>query len=210
MGLYKVKGLSKFSGSHVFLGKEQHKMVPIKYSKNLNVPNLLSVFRIFMIIPFVVSFLKDNYVLSIIILLISGITDMLDGFIARKMNQITKLGAVLDPLADKLTLISVIVCLSFKFSYLIPFVGILLVKDLSMIVVGGVFLLNKISPPPAKWYGKFSTAMFYFSVVTLVFFRKICEVECKELSLVLFSITTIFMIFSLIRYFVLCLNLIKS
>jgi len=205
-----VKDLNKFSGRHVFLGKEQLKMAQINYSKNFNVPNLLSVFRIFMIIPFVISFLKDNYVLSIIILLISGITDMLDGFIARKTNQVTKLGSVLDPLADKLTLISVIICLSFKFSYLIPFIGILLFKDLSMIIVGGVFLLNKINPPPAKWYGKFSTAMFYFSVVTLVFLRKICEVECKELSLILFSITTIFMIFSLVRYFVLCLNLIKS
>ena len=179
-------------------------------NKNLNVPNLLSVFRIFMIIPFAISFLNDSYILSIIILTISGITDILDGLIARKLHQITKLGAILDPLADKLTLIAVILCLSFKFPYLFPFVGVLLVKDLSMIVVGGIFILNRINPPSAKWYGKISTAMFYFSVITLVFLKKICLVDCVELSVILFSVTTIFMVFSLVRYFILCLNLVKS
>lgn len=206
MEFCKVKGVE--SGN--FAGKVLKSMAQTAKFKNLNVPNLLSVFRILMIMPFSISFIEDNYLFSMVVLLMSGITDFLDGFIARKFNQITKLGAVLDPLADKLTLIAVMLCLSFKFPYLIPFVSILLIKDLSMIIVGGVFIFNKINPPSARWYGKVSTAMFYFSVITLVFLRKICSVDCTEFSLVLFSITTIFMIFSLVRYFILCLNLIKS
>ena len=131
MEFCKVKNVSKGS----FVGGTIKSMAQSISNKNLNVPNLLSVFRIFMIIPFAISFLKDNYMLSLIVLVISGITDILDGLVARKLHQITKLGAILDPLADKLTLIAVILCLSFKFPYLFPFVGILLVKDLSMIIV---------------------------------------------------------------------------
>ena len=175
-----------------------------------NIPNMLTVFRIIMIIPFVVSLLTDKYLLSVVVFCISGVTDILDGFIARRTGQVTKLGAILDPLADKLTLISAIICLSIKFPELVPFVGILLIKDLAMIVVGGVFLANGINLIAAKWYGKVSTAFFYLSAVSLVFFSKICLVDCSVLSLVLFSLTTLFMVFSLFRYFILCLKLLKK
>jgi len=182
----------------------------ITNKKILNVPNALSFFRLLMIIPFLLAFLKDMYVMSIAVLCVSGITDILDGFIARKTGQITKFGTIIDPLADKFTLIAVVVSLSIKFPELLPFVGVLLIKDFSMIVVAGVFIWNKIEPPAARWYGKLSTALFYVSTICSVCLSKIFFINCTELSVILFSITTIFMIFSLVRYFVLCLNLIKS
>lgn len=178
--------------------------------KIVNLPNMLTIFRMFMIIPFVFSFLKDEYFLSVTILCMSGITDLLDGTVARKTGQTTRLGAILDPFADKLTLISAIICLSFKFSGLAPFVGVLLAKDLAMLIVGGIFLMNGIDPPAARWYGKVSTVLFYFSAVSLVFFSKICLLDCTVLSLVLFSVTTSFMLFSLLKYFFLCLKILRD
>lgn len=175
-----------------------------------NVPNILTVFRIFMIIPFVISFLKEEYVLTLLFLCISGITDVLDGAIARKMNLVTKLGKILDPIADKLTLIAVALCLSFRFSEIISFVSILLIKDLAMLIAGGVFIINGIEPPQARWYGKISTVAFYVSVITLVLLKEVYCVDCAALTVILFSVTTIFMIFALFKYFVLCLNLLKS
>lgn len=184
----------------------------VRFSKEcvFNVPNMLSFFRILMIIPFVISFLKGNYVLSLLILCISGITDILDGIIARKTNQITKLGKFLDPVSDKLTLIAVVICLSLKFSEIIPFVGILLVKDLSMLVAGGVLIANGIELPAARWYGKISTAAFYVSVISLVLLREVFLVNSSLLTVLFFSVTTALMIFSLFKYFVLCLDLLKN
>ena len=184
----------------------------VRFSKEcvFNVPNMLSFFRILMIIPFVISFLKGNYVLSLLILCISGITDILDGIIARKTNQITKLGKFLDPVSDKLTLIAVVICLSLKFSEIIPFVGILLVKDLSMLVAGGVLIANGVELPAARWYGKISTAAFYVSVISLVLLREVFLVNSSLLTVLFFSVTTALMIFSLFKYFVLCLDLLKN
>ena len=183
----------------------------VRFSKEcvFNVPNMLSFFRILMIIPFVISFLKGNYVLSLLILCISGITDILDGIIARKTNQITKLGKFLDPVSDKLTLIAVVICLSLKFSEIIPFVGILLVKDLSMLVAGGVLIANGVELPAARWYGKISTAAFYVSVISLVLLREVFLVNSSLLTVLFFSVTTALMIFSLFKYFVLCLDLLN-
>ena len=86
------------------------------FKDNLNIPNLLSTLRIILIYPFIVYIISDDYIKSGIILGISGITDIFDGLIARKFNQITKLGKMLDPVADKLTLVSVMVCVGIKFS----------------------------------------------------------------------------------------------
>ena len=71
--------------------------------KVFNVPNLLSMLRIIIIFPFIYYFLIDNYVISVVLIAISGLSDMFDGFIARRFNQITKVGMMLDPVADKLT-----------------------------------------------------------------------------------------------------------
>lgn len=72
-------------------------------NKNLTVPNAMSLFRILVIPFFAYFFLKDNLTAAVIALALSGLSDALDGFVARRFNQITELGKMLDPLADKLT-----------------------------------------------------------------------------------------------------------
>lgn len=178
--------------------------------QNFNIPNMLSFFRIVVIIPFAIYFLNDDYLLSALFLLLSGLSDMLDGFIARKFNQITMLGKILDPLADKLTLTTVISCMGIKFPELIPVVVILILKD-ACLLLGGMILLKKgIKPIAARWYGKLATIFFYTSIIVIVGLKAIWGITNLVFSLCLLLITSILMLFSLFKYFLIFLSLIKN
>ena len=105
-----------------------------KSKEIFTIPNLLSILRIILILPFSIYFLNDEYIMAAVMLILSGITDMFDGMIARKFDQITKLGAMLDPIADKLTLAVVVICVGMKFNVVMPLVVILVVKEVSMLL----------------------------------------------------------------------------
>ena len=77
----------------------------------LTIPNMLSLFRIILIPVFIVIYTSDNTELAFAVLLISTLSDVFDGYIARSLGQVTDLGKVLDPIADKLTHAAVIICL---------------------------------------------------------------------------------------------------
>ena len=130
-------------------------------NKNINVPNALSVLRLLVIAPFVYFYLNDQIVPAVTMLVISGLSDMFDGMIARRFNQITPLGQMLDPLADKLTQGAVAICMAIRYPILIPVLIIFVVKEFSMIVAACVLLKKKKNPGPSKWYGKAATVMFY-------------------------------------------------
>lgn len=107
-------------------------MVSIEWK--MTIPNALSLFRIALVPAFAVLYLcsgPDNYLLywALGILVLSGLTDSFDGIIARKFNQITDLGKLLDPIADKLTQVTVVLCLAIRNTYLIPLLIICVVKD---------------------------------------------------------------------------------
>ena len=106
------------------------------------IPNILTVSRFFLI-PFIIYFiLKEQYILALVLLVISGLTDVLDGFIARKFNFITNFGKLIDPLADKTTQIAVLLTLAFK--NIIPFwiIIVVVIKEAAMIA-GASFLYGK-------------------------------------------------------------------
>ena len=96
-----------------------------KVNKNLNIPNALSFFRMLLIPVFIVFYMMADktdyiyYVYAASALILSGLTDLFDGVIARKFNQITELGKILDPIADKLTQMAVVVCVAIKLGNLI-------------------------------------------------------------------------------------------
>lgn len=172
-----------------------------QYNKNLNVPNTLTVIRFFLIIPFVYYFMNNSYLSAFIVLGISGVTDMLDGMIARKFNQFTELGQMLDPLFDKMTQAAVAVCFAIKEPNLIPLLAIFVVKE-SLMVAGAINLIsrNKKRPGGSKWYGKVATVLFYFSFGILVALKWIWNYESLLLNVVLLSITAAFMIYAFVRY----------
>lgn len=111
----------------------------------MNLPNSLTVLRI-LLIPFFVGFLLyGHYGRALVTLLVAGVTDVLDGVIARMSNQRTKLGAYLDPLADKLLLTSAFVTLSVL--HLVPGWVAIVVLSRDLIVVAGTLLLHVIQTP---------------------------------------------------------------
>lgn len=172
--------------------------------------NLLSFLRIVLIVPFVIFFLQKNYVFAAAALILSGISDALDGFVARSFNQVTQLGKILDPIADKLTLFAIMVCMVILTPVVMPVMIVLIVKDVLMLIGGSQLIKRKIAPPAAKWYGKAGTFMFYVSVCLIVFLKAAFNYENDILSIVLLSLTTAMMLFALVRYGMIFWQLIKN
>ena len=151
--------------------------------KNWNtVPNWLSFARIIMVPIFAYLFLNDgiknNVIWAVFVLALSGLSDFLDGKIARRFNQISDLGKVLDPVEDKLTQITIAVLLYIKFSsssesLIKTFSWIFLVfiiKEFIMVLFGGIMIAIGLRPSAAEIYGKAATFVFYFVMIALFAF----------------------------------------
>lgn len=182
--------------------------------KIFTIPNLLSMFRIVLIIPMIVFFLSKNYIGAVICIVISGLSDMFDGMIARRFNQISKLGKMLDPIADKLTLVAVIICIGILIPNLRLLVIILAAKDILMLI-GGAYLIHRgITPPAAKWYGKIATVVFYISVTAIVgievFGGAQLAAQLSVMITTLLTVTSLVMIFALVMYAILFFQLLKE
>lgn len=181
-----------------------------KTSDLFTIPNLITYVRFILIIPFAYSFLKEEYISSAICIGLSGLSDCFDGLVARKLNQVTSLGKILDPIADKVTLLVVVVCMVIFVPVVLPVLIILLLKDVLMLL-GGTDLINKgITPPAAKWYGKVGTVVFYISVCIIVFLKAFLNYENFALDLTLLSVTALTMIFALYQYGKIYTQLIKE
>ncbi|WP_411679569.1 CDP-diacylglycerol--glycerol-3-phosphate 3-phosphatidyltransferase [Clostridium thailandense] len=141
----------------------------------MNLPNTLTLFRLLLIPIFVSLFfsrLPNNLIYSILAFFIAGITDILDGYIARKYNLITKLGIVLDPLADKLMIITVLTCLVIKKYISLWILLVIFIKELFMILAG-IRLYHKNTIIPSNKLGKLTTILFYLSILILTFNKNI-------------------------------------
>ncbi len=177
--------------------------------ENFTIPNIISLIRILLIYPFVMYILKDEYIKSGIVLTISGISDLLDGFIARNFNQVSKLGRMLDPIADKLTLISVMICVGLKFKEIKPFVIILIAKEVVMILASAFLLKKCKAPPEAKWYGKVATVWFYFSAIVIIALKSVWNIQNNFLTVSFMAITVLLMFYAFIKYFKIFVNIIR-
>lgn len=135
-----------------------------------HIPNLLSGLRIVMIPFFVWQMLAGNTLAAGLILLASGLTDTLDGNLARHFGWISDLGKVLDPVADKLTQTAVSVCLMIRFPQLWFFFAVLIGKDLVMLALGGYLTRGGVKLEGARWFGKVSTVVFYTVMILIVLF----------------------------------------
>ncbi|HZJ78322.1 MAG TPA: CDP-alcohol phosphatidyltransferase family protein [Clostridia bacterium] len=144
----------------------------------MTVPNFLSVTRIFLIPIFAVLFYKDYLGWAVFVLFLSGFSDFLDGKIARRYNQISELGKILDPVADKLTQITLAVMLFIffrassnatikAFSWVFLF---FIFKELVMVLIGAIMLAKGLRPSAAEIYGKAATFTFYAVMLLIVGF----------------------------------------
>ena len=130
-----------------------------------HIPNILTIIR-FLLIPTIVYYIfNGNYLLAFIIFTISGVTDIADGFIARKFNLISTFGKLMDPLADKLTQICVLASLSMINIIPVWILLLVLLKEFIM-VAGASFLYGKDVVVYSRWYGKLATVLFYIAIVS--------------------------------------------
>ncbi len=179
-------------------------------NRAFTIPNIICLVRILLITPFVEFFLDGQYEYAALVIIISGLSDCLDGFIARKFNQESELGKILDPLADKLTVLAVGICLAIIQPLFLPIMVILLIKDLFMLIGSSKVIKKGILVPKSKWYGKLGTVMFYVSVAFIVFNEimqnsddplvYIPEKVGLIISMVMLCITAAVMIFAFVMY----------
>ena len=182
----------------------------IKAKDFLTVPNLLTYLRILLIGPFVYLFLNQEYIWAMVTVGVSALSDCCDGFIARRFNQVTDLGKMLDPIADKLPLLAVMVCITILTPIVLPIMLILILKDVVMLI-GGTYMIKKgLQPPAAKWYGKVGTIVFYFSVILIVFLKAVFNLEFPVLNVILLSLTAVIMVYALLQYFLIFRSMLKN
>ncbi|SDK17511.1 CDP-diacylglycerol--glycerol-3-phosphate 3-phosphatidyltransferase [Natronincola ferrireducens] len=139
----------------------------------MNLPNILTIIRFCLIPIFILVFFSSsehNLLISSYIFILAGITDVLDGYIARKYNLVTKWGQAMDPLADKSMQLTVLICFTIRRILPLWAIVVVAVKELCM-VIGGIFLYTKKEKIviPANKYGKFATIMFYIAILAVAF-----------------------------------------
>ena len=152
------------------------------------IPNFLSLVR-FLLIPVYVSIYlhaetDSDYLLAGIVLAISCLTDLVDGKIARHFNMISKVGKVLDPLADKFTQLALILCLSDRYPLLYPVLALFLAKEFFQLIVFIIHLRKGQALDGALMAGKVCTTVLFSSLIMLVLFPRMNEVTVDIIILV--------------------------
>lgn len=148
------------------------------FSNWKTIPNLLSFIRIILIPIFGYCLVKDQFLVAAVIIAISGFTDLFDGKIARRFNQVSNLGKILDPVADKMTIITIAIIMFIKFrqaddSLIRAFSWVFLIfllKDAVMVIGGAVMIAMGIRPGAAEIYGKVATCVFYGVMILVIAF----------------------------------------
>lgn len=165
-----------------------------------HIPNILTIIR-FILIPIILNFIfKGDYISGIILFSISGLTDVLDGFIARKFNLISNFGKLMDPLADKLTQISVLAALVSVKIIPVWILAIVVLKELIM-VVGASFLYGKDVVVYSRWYGKLATVLFYIAIVASLLVKQFELPEIwTNLDFGLYCLAIVTTVFALVMY----------
>ena len=143
-------------------------------SKIITIPNIMSLFRICLIPCIVWRYREEKkYRTAGSLLILSGITDIADGFIARKFNIISDVGKVLDPIADKLTQAVIMICLTVRFPMMIVPLALMAVKEAFMGITGYMIIRKKDILIGANWHGKTATALLYAMMIIHMFYADI-------------------------------------
>ena len=135
----------------------------------MNLPNMLTALRFLLIPVYMIVFANGHMISAFIVFTAAGLTDILDGYIARARGLETPTGALLDPLADKLMLITVIVSLLVE--GIIPWQAavLLFIRDIGMIVGSAFFHFRGKKTVKANWMGKLTTVLFYVALMFIFF-----------------------------------------
>lgn len=169
-----------------------------------HIPNILTVIRFLLIPPIVITIAYEQFILALIFLILSALTDILDGAIARKFDLITDFGKLIDPLADKTTQMAILVTLGIK--GIIPFwiLAIVVIKEFAMIA-GASFLYGKELVVSSKWYGKLATVLFYVAISCSLIIHylnsNVFQAKIYDFSIYIYCLAILATIMALVLYF---------
>ena len=147
-----------------------------RFSKKdiLTIPNLMTLFRVVLIPFLILNYVKyHNYKATIIILILSGITDVGDGFVARKFNMVSDFGKFFDPVADKLTQATLALCLWTRFPNMLYLFFLMAIKEIIMFVTGYMSVRASGKMLAAVWHGKVNTVLIYIVMFTHIIWYSI-------------------------------------
>lgn len=148
---------------------EMHRV--FKKEQILTIPNFLSILRLLLIPLIAWLYVKRQaYWIAVGVLILSGVTDIADGIIARRYNMVSDFGKILDPVADKLTQAAVLFCLMDRYRLMMGLIILFAAKELCMAVMGYVAIKKKDAVNGAKWYGKVNTVVLYALMLALMLF----------------------------------------
>ena len=153
------------------------------------IPNLLSLFRLLLIPLYITIYLnaknQQDLFLAASILAVSCLTDLIDGKIARRFNMISHVGKILDPLADKLTQFSLIICLLSRYKTLLYIVPLFVIKESFQLIAGGISIIkNGKMLKGAQLTGKISTTVLFISLIILVLMNHLPESAVTIITLI--------------------------
>lgn len=134
----------------------------------MNLPNWITMFRFALIPLFLVLYLGGSSVAALITVLLAGLTDILDGYIARRSGQITMTGIMLDPLADKLMMLAVVTALLVMGEIPWEAVAVMGFREIGMIASSAFFHFRGMKTVPANVLGKATTVVYYGSIMLLL------------------------------------------
>jgi len=165
-----------------------------------SIPNFLSLFRLVLIPVYIIIYNRAtdpvDYFLAAAILAVSCLTDMIDGKIARHFNMISNVGKILDPLADKATQFSLILCLALKYPVLWYLVALFVAKESFQLIAGGISLRKGKMLKGALLSGKICTTVLFLSLIVMVMIPTLTERVINLISL----IDAVFMLIAFVDY----------
>lgn len=168
------------------------------------IPNMLSLFRLVLIPVYVVIYLNavslSDHLIAAGVLAVSCLTDLIDGKIARHFNMMSTTGKILDPLADKITQLTMIICLLIKYPILKWLVILFVIKE-TLQLIGGIYILHKRKIlKGALLTGKISTTVLFLSLIVMVMLPQM-DVKYVQILLVVDSIVLLIAMIDYARTF---------
>ncbi len=139
-------------------------------SRIVTIPNLLSAVRLVLIPVFLWLLSTSQFGWALLVIVVSSLTDFVDGFIARRFNQVSRVGQLLDPAVDRLFIFSTLIGLAWLLPERLPWwlVGLIVARDVALLVLGIVLANHGYGPLPVHHLGKVATFSLLFALPTLV------------------------------------------
>lgn len=164
------------------------------------IPNLLGYLRLILVPVFLVLYdqadTTNEYIIAFLVLAFAMLTDFFDGKIARKFNMVTDFGKALDPVADKVVQGSIAIAVCFRFSNMLLFLIIFILKEIYMAAMGLYLIKTRKFWTPAQWYGKITTAIVDVAVFALLLIPGITD----KIANFIISGMIVCVLFSLAKY----------